>query len=230
MLNDQLSKCWLRKSWKSRGDREIFSKILKVERRKRNGSKKEREIIFKSWKSRGERETFPPDSWKSRGERDMKISFSRAREKNLNHFSSRISRDRDSCQCLNATLQILGCKSSSIIVMHCWKNIGRQSHLGPITSKSCPRDTSRLWIRESAVMLFFLHTWVPWWERLQSQQRQCQWSACRAGRQVELAQASSPACPASTVAAPTSQSPCKSIRPSLLPSLSSWPVDSADNG
>ena len=30
----------------------------------------------------------------------MKISFSRAREKNLNHFSSRISRDRDSCQCL----------------------------------------------------------------------------------------------------------------------------------
>ena len=31
----------------------------------------------------------------------MKISFSRAREKNLNHFSSRISRDRDSCQCLS---------------------------------------------------------------------------------------------------------------------------------
>ena len=30
----------------------------------------------------------------------MKISFSRAREKNLSHFSSRISRDRDSCQCL----------------------------------------------------------------------------------------------------------------------------------
>ena len=30
----------------------------------------------------------------------MKNSFSRAREKNLNHFSSRISRDRDSCQCL----------------------------------------------------------------------------------------------------------------------------------
>ena len=87
MLNDQFSKCWLRKSWKSRGDREIFSKILKVERRKRNGSKKEREIIFKSWKSRGER--------------DMKISFSRAREKNLIHFSSRISRDRDSCQCLS---------------------------------------------------------------------------------------------------------------------------------
>ena len=34
----------------------------------------------------------------------MKISFSRAREKNLSHFSSRISRDRDSCQCLLAPL------------------------------------------------------------------------------------------------------------------------------
>ena len=82
MLNDQLSKCWLRKSWKSRGDREIFSKILKVERRKRNGSKKEREIIFKSWKSRGERETFPPilenreenETWKlASRERERKI-------------------------------------------------------------------------------------------------------------------------------------------------------------
>ena len=30
----------------------------------------------------------------------MKISFSQAREKNLNHFTLRISRDRDSCQCL----------------------------------------------------------------------------------------------------------------------------------
>ena len=60
MLNDQLSKCWLRKSWKSRGDREIFSKFLKIERRKRNGSQIERRIFFKSWKSRGERETFPP--------------------------------------------------------------------------------------------------------------------------------------------------------------------------
>ena len=35
----------------------------------------------------------------------MKISFSRAREKNLSHFSSRISRDRDSRQCL--TRQVL---------------------------------------------------------------------------------------------------------------------------
>ena len=30
----------------------------------------------------------------------MEISFLQAREKNLGHFSSRISRDRDSCQCL----------------------------------------------------------------------------------------------------------------------------------
>ena len=30
----------------------------------------------------------------------MKIGFSRSREKNLSHFSSRIYRDRDSCQCL----------------------------------------------------------------------------------------------------------------------------------
>ena len=32
----------------------------------------------------------------SRGERDMKFSFSRVREKDPNHFSSRLSRDRDS--------------------------------------------------------------------------------------------------------------------------------------
>ena len=38
----------------------------------------------------------------------MKISFSRAREKNLSHFSSRISRDRDSCQCLTGTPGIPG--------------------------------------------------------------------------------------------------------------------------
>ena len=38
----------------------------------------------------------------------MKISFSRAREKNLSNFSSRISRDRDSCQCLTGTPGIPG--------------------------------------------------------------------------------------------------------------------------
>ena len=44
---------------------------------------------------------FSPISWKSRGERNMKISFSQLREKNLSYFSSRISRDRDSCKCLS---------------------------------------------------------------------------------------------------------------------------------
>ena len=43
-------------------------------------------------------------SCKSRGERDMKFSFSRVREKNPNHFSSRLSRDRDSWQCLGRSL------------------------------------------------------------------------------------------------------------------------------
>ena len=57
----------------------LREKILKIERRKRN---------------------FSSISWKSRGERDMKISFCDPREKNFSHFSSRISRDRDSCQCL----------------------------------------------------------------------------------------------------------------------------------
>ena len=37
----------------------------------------------------------------------MEISFSQAREKNLGHFSSRISRDRDSCQCLSQDANIL---------------------------------------------------------------------------------------------------------------------------
>ena len=41
----------------------------------------------------------------------MKISFSRAREKNLSHFSSRISRDRDSCQCLTGIPGIPGVTS-----------------------------------------------------------------------------------------------------------------------
>ena len=91
---------------KSRGDREIglnnlenreekeklVSKILKIERRKRNFS----QVL----KIESRKRNCFSDSWKSRGERDMKISFSRAREKNLSHFSSRISRDRDSCQCL----------------------------------------------------------------------------------------------------------------------------------
>ena len=94
----------------------LIKKILKIERRKRNWSQK-------SWKSRGEREIGLKQTekffssldnreekeklffrfLKSRGERDMKISFSWAREKNLNNFSSRISRDRDSCQCLKSS-------------------------------------------------------------------------------------------------------------------------------
>ena len=34
----------------------------------------------------------------------MKTQFSSSREKNMNHFSSRISRDRDSCQCLRSSV------------------------------------------------------------------------------------------------------------------------------
>ena len=79
------------KSWKSRRERESVlqnlenreekekfnTKILRTERRKRNDFSK---------------------SWKSRGERDMKFHFSSSRGETKNNFSSRISRDRDSCQ------------------------------------------------------------------------------------------------------------------------------------
>ena len=36
-----------------------------------------------------------------RREREMKIQFYSSREKNMSHFFSRFSRDRDSCQWLN---------------------------------------------------------------------------------------------------------------------------------
>ena len=91
------------KSHKSRGKREIFFSIFKIESRKRNCS-------FKSLKSRGERENVLKNPEKSRLEseffsqtfqRDLKIHFSNSREKFVGHFSSRISRDRDSCQGLS---------------------------------------------------------------------------------------------------------------------------------
>ena len=66
-------------SWKSRRERELILKIFQIEKRKRFVVKK---------------------SWKSRREREMKIQFSSSREKNMSHFFSRFSRDRDSCQWL----------------------------------------------------------------------------------------------------------------------------------
>ena len=73
-----------------------------------------KEKLFSSLENREEKEKLFLRFLKSRGERDMKISFSRAREKNLNHFSSRISRDRDSCQCLGVTVV----RSSLDIITH----------------------------------------------------------------------------------------------------------------
>ena len=73
----------------SREEKEKWvSKILKFKRRKRS--------FFKSWKSRGEWETFP-SILENREEKETWILASR---ENLNHFSSKISRDRDSCHCL----------------------------------------------------------------------------------------------------------------------------------
>ena len=96
----------------------VFYKILKIERRKRNCSTKswksrgEREIVLQNLENREEKEKFNTKilrterrkrndfskSWKSRGERDMKFHFSSSRGETKNNFSSRISRDRDSCQ------------------------------------------------------------------------------------------------------------------------------------
>ena len=91
----------------------LIKKILKIERRRRNflqilENREEKEKLvsnreenfFQVLKIERRKRNFSSDSWKSRGEWDMEISFSQAREKNLGHFSSRISRDRDSCQCL----------------------------------------------------------------------------------------------------------------------------------
>ena len=83
---------------KSRGEREIFLQNLENREEKENFNKR-------SWETRGEREFLFSKSWNSRGERDMKIHFSSLRGKTVSHFSSRISRDRDSCQCLEPRMQ-----------------------------------------------------------------------------------------------------------------------------
>ena len=87
----------------------LISKILKIERRKR--------IFFLVLKIERRKRNFSSDSWKSRVERDIKISFSRAREKNLSHFSSRISRDRDSCQCLGSTSSFVKSGLASYLIL-----------------------------------------------------------------------------------------------------------------
>ena len=82
------------KSWKSRGEREIVLQNLE------NREEKEKFNTKILWTERRKRNVFSK-SWKSRGERDMKIHFSSSRGKTKSNFSSRISRDRDSCQGLS---------------------------------------------------------------------------------------------------------------------------------
>ena len=87
------------KSWKSRGEREIVLQNLD------NREEKEKFNTKILWTERGKRNVFSK-SWKSRGERDMKIHFSSSREKTRSYFSSRISRDWDSCQGLVYSQQL----------------------------------------------------------------------------------------------------------------------------
>ena len=84
------------KSWKSRGEREIVQQNLENREEK---EKLESKIL---WTERRKRNDFSK-SWKSRGERVLKIHFSSSRGKTKSNFSSRISRDRDSCQGLQQT-------------------------------------------------------------------------------------------------------------------------------
>ena len=79
------------KSWKSRGEREIVQQNLE------NREEKEKFNTKILWTERRKRNDFSK-SWKSRGERVLKIHFSSSRGKTKSNFSSRISRDRDSCQ------------------------------------------------------------------------------------------------------------------------------------
>ena len=83
------------KSLKLRGKWEIVLQIL--ENREKKGKSQYKNLV--SW------EDVFSKSWKSRGERDMKIHFSSQRGKTNSKFSSRISRDRDSCQGLIVTLE-----------------------------------------------------------------------------------------------------------------------------
>ena len=60
MLNDQYQNVDYENLENREEKEKLVSKILKIERRKRNRSQTDREIFFKSRQSRGERETFLP--------------------------------------------------------------------------------------------------------------------------------------------------------------------------
>ena len=82
----------------------IFSiKMLKIEKRKRIFLqnliyREEKEKFFLTiLKFEKRKRIWFSNSWKSRREREMKIQFSRPREKKMSHFSRHFSRDRDSC-------------------------------------------------------------------------------------------------------------------------------------
>ena len=94
-----------------------MGKISYIERRKRNFSiqilkiEKRKGFFLQNLINREEKEKFFlkvlkfekwtriwfSNSWKSRRKREMKVQFSRSREKKMSNFSRRFSRDRDSC-------------------------------------------------------------------------------------------------------------------------------------
>ena len=96
-------------SYIERRKRNFSIKILKIEKRKRiflqnliNREEKEK-FFLKILKFEKRKRIWFSNSWKSRKEREMKIQFSRPREKKMSHFSRHFSRDRDSCHRLHPT-------------------------------------------------------------------------------------------------------------------------------
>ena len=90
-------------SYIERRNRNFSIKILKIEKRKRiclqnliNREEKEK-FFLTILKFEKRKRIWFSNSWKSRKEREMKIQFSRPREKKMSHFSRHFSRDRDSC-------------------------------------------------------------------------------------------------------------------------------------
>ena len=90
-------------SYIERRKRNFSIKILKIEKRKRiclqnliNREEKEK-FFLTILKFEKRKRIWFSNSWKSRKEREMKIQFSRPREKKMSHFSRHFSRDRDSC-------------------------------------------------------------------------------------------------------------------------------------
>ena len=153
----------------------LVTKILEIERRKRNFS----QVL----KIKRRRRNFYSNSWKLRGERDVKIHFLRSREKNRGHFSSMISRDRDSCQCATGVGGAV-----SILEPRCRLHMGLLPMSGSVGCTNCVKNNFYVlshFLMKVQNSLCFLGTWETRFSDVWALS-ECWWSVVFSGLQQTI--------------------------------------------